>query len=190
MASSSNQEADDGRTYLVHCLSRIASGEKAALKDLYDRTQAKLFGVALRILNDRREAEDVLQDVYLSVWMKAADFDAGRASPITWLATIARNRSIDRVRQIGRRDEKDIDTALDVADDTPDAFAHLSAEDDRKRLDTCLDELDERTGGAIRTAFFGGRTYQELADQAEVPLGTMKSLIRRGLIKLKGCLSQ
>ncbi|MER0237190.1 sigma-70 family RNA polymerase sigma factor [Fulvimarina sp. MAC8] len=190
MAGKSSREVEDGRKHLVQCLGQIAVGDKAALKELYDRTQAKLFGIALRILNDRREAEDVLQDVYLSVWMKAADFDPGRASPITWLATIARNRSIDRVRQIGRRDEKDIDTAPDVADDTPDAFAQLSAEDDRKRLDSCLEELDERTGQAIRTAFFGGRTYQELADKAEVPLGTMKSLIRRGLIKLKGCLSQ
>ncbi|EAU41548.1 RNA polymerase sigma factor [Fulvimarina pelagi HTCC2506] len=190
MADRSSGEAEDARRHLVECLRHVAAGDKAALREVYDRTQAKLFGVALRILNDRREAEDVLQDVYLSVWMKAADFDANRASPITWLATIARNRAIDRVRQIGRRDEKDIDSALEVADDSPDAFAHLSAEDDRKRLDVCLDELDERTGNAIRTAFFSGKTYQELADKAEVPLGTMKSVIRRGLIKLKGCLSR
>ncbi|RFC62084.1 sigma-70 family RNA polymerase sigma factor [Fulvimarina endophytica] len=190
MAGSSGREDEDGRHYLVERLARIAGGDKSALKDLYDRTQAKLFGIALRILNDRREAEDVLQDVYLSVWMKAADFDPGRASPITWLATIARNRSIDRVRQIGRRDERDIETALDVPDDQPDAFQVLTARDDHDRLVACIGELDERTSHAIRTAFFAGRTYQELADTAEVPLGTMKSVIRRGLIKLKGCLSR
>lgn len=190
MAKKASQQADASRQLLVDGLAKIATGDKSALKDVYERTQAKLFGVCLRILNDRREAEDVLQDVYLSVWLKAADFDAGRASPITWLATIARNRSIDRVRQIGRRDEKDIDTALDIADGSPDAFENLSAEDDRQRLESCIGELDERTGQAIRTAFFGGVTYQELADKAEVPLGTMKSVIRRGLIKLKGCLSQ
>ncbi|MDY8108582.1 sigma-70 family RNA polymerase sigma factor [Fulvimarina sp. 2208YS6-2-32] len=190
MGDMPDRDAAVGRQELVALLRQVATGDKAALKHVYDRTQAKLFGVALRILNDRREAEDVLQDVYLSVWMKAADFDPERASPITWLATIARNRSIDRVRQIGRRDEKDIDTALEIADASPDAFEQVSAEDERQRLAACIEELDGRTGEAIRTAFFGGVTYQELADKAEVPLGTMKSVIRRGLIKLKGCLSR
>ncbi|WP_370192282.1 sigma-70 family RNA polymerase sigma factor, partial [Aurantimonas coralicida] len=104
-------------------LRAVAAGDRGALQAVYDLTSAKLFGICLRILGDREEAEDVLQDVYLIIWRKAESFDAGRASPITWLATIARNRSIDRLRQVGpRRADKPVDAALDLADGTPDAF--------------------------------------------------------------------
>lgn len=181
---------DEGRAQLVERLEAVAAGDRSALKDVYDRTAAKLFGIALRILKDREEAEDVLQDVFITVWMKAGDFDPKRASPITWLSTIARNRSIDRLRQLGRRSESDLGDAYAIVDETPDAFAALDAKQGGERLSVCLDELDIRTRDAIATAFFGGLTYEALAHRASVPLGTMKSVIRRGLIKLKECLSQ
>ncbi|MBO0664250.1 sigma-70 family RNA polymerase sigma factor [Jiella sp. CQZ9-1] len=172
-------------------MDRLSGGDEDALGDLYERTSAKLFGICLRILHDREEAEDVLQDVYLSVWRRADRFDADRASPITWLATIARNRSIDRLRQIGRRGgDRPMNEAEDVADSSPDAFARLAQGDDGRRLATCLRELDERTQASILAAFYGGLTYEALAERLSVPLGTIKSRIRRGLIKLKGCLSQ
>lgn len=88
------------RTQLAAALRRVAEGDRAALRLVYDETAAKLFGVCLRILNDRSEAEDVLQDVYITVWQKARAFDEARASPITWLVAIARNRAIDRLRQV------------------------------------------------------------------------------------------
>ena len=91
-------DAEARRRQLSAALNRVAGGERAALRLVYDMTSAKLFGLCLRILNDRSEAEDVLQDVYLTVWRKAASFDEARASPITWLVAIARNRSIDRLR--------------------------------------------------------------------------------------------
>lgn len=181
---------DEGRAFLVDRLRAVADGDRAALRQIYDRTAAKLFGVCLRILDSREEAEDVLQDVYLTVWNRAETFDPARASPITWLATIARNRAIDRRRQIGpRAHDRPVDEAVDIADEAPDALALLHRSDDARRLAECLDELDGRTRGAIVTAFYGGRTYDELAAIASVPLGTMKSLIRRGLLRLKGCLS-
>src|SRR5262245_45193346 len=91
-------DADATRSQLAAALVRVASGDRAALRLVYRGTSAKLFGFCLRILNDRSEAEDVLQDVYVTVWRKAAAFDPGRASPITWMVAIARNRAIDRLR--------------------------------------------------------------------------------------------
>src|SRR6202045_4917045 len=100
------------RSQLVAALARVAGGDRSALQIVYRDTSAKLFGVCLRILNDRSEAEDVLQEVYLTVWRKAASFDPARASPITWLVAIARNRSIDRLRAAaGRPRREPIDTA-------------------------------------------------------------------------------
>lgn len=180
----------EGRAYLVDRLRAVADGDRAALRQIYERTAAKLFGVCLRILDSREEAEDVLQDVYLTVWNRADSFDPARASPITWLATIARNRAIDRRRQIGPRAfDRPVDEAVDIADASPDALALLHRSEDTRRLAECLGALDDRTRGAIVTAFYGGRTYEELAETAGVPLGTMKSLIRRGLMRLKECLS-
>src|SRR6267154_5307936 len=98
-------DAEASRSQLAAALVRVAAGDRAALQTVYQDTSAKLFGVCLRILNDKSEAEDVLQEVYLTVWRKAASFDPARASPITWLVAIARNRSIDRLRSAagGRR---------------------------------------------------------------------------------------
>lgn len=184
-------QPDQGRAALVGIMGRLAVGEQDALSELYQRTSAKLFGVCLRILNDREEAEDVLQDVYLTVWRRADRFDSGRASPITWLATIARNRSIDRLRQIGRRGgERPMEAAAEVADTGPDAFDLMADSDDGRRLRECLGGLDGPTQTSIAAAFYGGITYEQLAERLRVPLGTIKSRIRRGLIKLRECLSQ
>src|SRR5262249_3265712 len=152
-------------------------------------TSAKLFGACLRILNDRSEAEDVLQEVYLTVWNKAAAFDEARASPITWLVAIARNRAIDRARSRSRRSEP-IEAAADVADPGASAFESLASAQEHERLKSCLDEIEERQSLAIRAAFMGGFTYEELAERSGVPLGTMKSWIRRGLAKLRECLER
>ncbi|RIX97300.1 sigma-70 family RNA polymerase sigma factor [Aureimonas flava] len=180
---------EDARQRLVSALGRVAAGEREALRAVYDLTSAKLFGVALRILDDEAEAEDVLQDVYVTVWNRAGGFDPARASPITWLCTLARNRAIDRLRALRpHRSRADLDAADRVADETPGALARLEAEGEARRLAACLDGLEPRAREAIHAAFFGGRTYEDLARGAGVPLGTMKSVIRRGLIRLRGCL--
>lgn len=177
------------RDELALALGRTAEGDRAAFRRVYEATSAKLLGVTLRILSDRQMAEDVLQDTYLTVWRKAESFDASRASPITWLVTIARNRAIDRLRSgAGFRKSTSIDEAFDVADDTPSPSQAAETGDDVRRLNDCLGQLDDRTGGAIRTAFLEGVTYDVLASRENVPLGTMKSWIRRGLIRLRTCL--
>lgn len=177
------------RDELAQALGRTGQGDRAAFRRVYEATSAKLLGVTLRILADRQLAEDVLQDTYLTVWRKAGSFDASRASPITWLVTIARNRAIDRLRSgAAMRNATPIDEAFTVADDGPSPAQAAETGDDVRRLNDCLGDLDDRTGGAIRTAFLEGVTYDALAARENVPLGTMKSWIRRGLIRLRACL--
>jgi RNA polymerase sigma-70 factor (ECF subfamily) len=184
-------DADAKRRALAAAINRIAAGDKAALRLVYAETSAKLFGVCLRILGERSEAEDVLQEVYLTVWRKAASFDESVASPITWLVAIARNRAIDRLRASGAsRAALPIEAAADVADESMSAVERLEIDEDRARLRECLRELEQRQAAAIRAAFLDGFTYDELAAKASVPLGTMKSWIRRGLMKLRACLER
>ncbi len=184
-------DLDANRSLIVAAVARIPSGDRAALQTVYRLTSAKLFGVCLRILGERSEAEDVLQEVYVTVWRKAVDFDASRASPMTWLIAIARNRAIDRLRATRQsRRMHPIDAAADVADSSPIADRALENTQDHARLHGCLDGLDSRERAALRGAFFDGNTYEDLAARMNVPLGTMKSWIRRAMIKLKSCLEQ
>lgn len=182
---------DHERQILAAALDRVSGGSDAALAEVYDRTSAKLFGVCLRILGDRGEAEDALQDVYVSVWRRAGSFDVSRASAITWLTTLARNRAIDRLRSAGRpRPTASIEQAMEIPDAGDDALTLLETDEERRRLMHCLDELEAPASGAIRSAFFDGFTYVELAGRAGVPLATMKSWVRRGLMRLRGCLEK
>lgn len=182
---------DESREFLVARLAEVAGGDRAALRDVYLRTSAKLLGVCLRILNRRDEAEDVLQEVYITVWKRAGQFNPALASPVTWLAAIARNRAIDRLRAKGRRRaETWSDDATDIADTTPDALAGLETMETTSQLRGCLETLEPRVRTAIAEAFYGGATYAEIAERSATPLGTIKSWIRRGLFSLKECLGR
>lgn len=177
------------RDELARALGRAGQGDRSAFKIVYDATSAKLMGVCLRILPDRQTAEDVLQDTYLTVWRKAASFDPSRASPITWLVTIARNRSIDRLRSAApMRRSAPVEDAHELADGAPLASEVVEASDEVGRLNACLQTLEDKVRGCIRTAFLEGVTYDVLATRENVPLGTMKSWIRRGLLRLRSCL--
>jgi len=182
--------ADVRRSQLSAILTRVAAGERPALRELYDRTSAKLFGICMRICADQQGAEDVLQDVYIAVWNRAAGYDPERSSPITWLATIARNRAIDWRRSRRKIDDMlPIDAASAMADATIDAPDRIDDVRLAARLGACLGTLDARAEKAIREAYYGGFSYAELAARDAVPLGTMKSWIRRGLDRLRRCLT-
>jgi RNA polymerase sigma factor (sigma-70 family) len=182
-------DLDANRSLIVAALARIPSGDRAALQTVYRLTSAKLFGVCLRILGERSEAEDVLQEVYVTVWRKAADFNAARASPLTWLIAIARNRAIDRLRATRQSRRMDpIDAAAEIPDSSPLADRALESTETNTRLHGCLDGLASHERAALRGAYFDGNTYEDLAARMSVPLGTMKSWIRRAMIKLKSCL--
>lgn len=181
------QASDDARRELAALLPAIASGDRRAFASLYQRTSAKLYGVVLRILNSESEAQEVLQDVYVSVWRNAGCFQVGRASPITWLAVLARNRAIDRIR--GRKPAAaPLEEAGDPASDELSALELLERADERARLDHCLGQLDEMPRRAIVAAYLDGVSHSQLAEREAVPLGTLKSRIRRALLALRACL--
>jgi RNA polymerase sigma-70 factor (ECF subfamily) len=182
--------AVDERARLTRALGEVARGDRAALQTVYDQTSAKLLGVCLRILGDRTEAEDVLQETYITVWNRADAYDPERGlSPITWLAAIARNKAIDRVRALKRpRAAASLDEATEVADLSAPADERLMADETAAKLYRCLDVLEPRHAQAVRTAFFDGLTYEALALRMSVPTGTMKSWIRRSLQRLRSCL--
>lgn len=177
------------RAELARLLQRIAANDRASLKLLYERTSAKLYGVCLRVVGDEADAQDVLQDVYVTVWRKAGQYDRAKASAITWLAVLARNKAIDLLRS-RRAPSDDLGVAEEVPDAAPSAFEVVEQADDAARLARCLETLDDRARTMIRQAFFEGATYSALADQAGVPLPTMKSVIRRGLLRLRECLER
>ena len=180
------QAVSHGGAELAALLARVADGDNAAFQQFYDRTSAKLFGVILRILIERQEAEDVLQEVYVNVWRKAATFDPAKAGAITWAATIARNRAIDRLRARPPRGAVPVEQAYDLADDGPAQDAGLMHAQDARRIAAALSTLDPVHAAAIRACYFEGITYEELAAREAVPVGTLKSWVRRGLMRLRG----
>ncbi|NIJ08393.1 RNA polymerase sigma-70 factor (ECF subfamily) [Sphingomonas vulcanisoli] len=177
------------RASLNAALQQVAQGDRLAFEEVYRRTSAKLFGVCLRILPDRTQAEEALQEAYLSVWQRAAQFDAARGTAMTWLISLTRNRAIDRLRAGGRHVAAPIEAASDVHDDKPDGLAMAEMAEDERRLAGCMGGLEARDAVFLRTAFFDGASYPELAERSGLPLATLKSRIRRALLKLRDCLA-
>jgi RNA polymerase sigma-70 factor (ECF subfamily) len=179
------RDASVARARLTEALVATGHQDQQAFSDVYRLTSAKLFGICLRVCGDNAGAQDVLQDVYLKIWKSAGAFNPSIASPIAWLAVMARNRAIDWRRSQGRRTGERLEEAIAIADPArdPEALALLSHES--RRLHSCLLALDKRQGDVIRSAFFEGLTYPEIARRADAPLGTVKSNIRRGLAKLR-----
>lgn len=174
---------------LEQLIESTARGDRAAFARLYQRTSAKLYGIAVRLLGNEAEAQEIVQDVYLNLWRKAGRFERGRASAIAWLSAMTRNRAIDRLR--GRRGlTAGIEEAADLPDEAASAFDIVCSAQDSARLRLCLDMLDERPRALIRSAFLDGLTHIQLAERQGVALGTLKSWIRRGLQKLRSCLEQ
>jgi RNA polymerase sigma-70 factor (ECF subfamily) len=189
MAARPRPADTQAREALRDAMARLADGDQTALEEIYRATRVKLFGICLRILGDRKEAEDALQDVYVNLWQRADRYDPSRASPIAWLAAFARNRAIDRLRTGKvRGGAVPVEEAAPLPDGNPLADALLIDAEQAAQIHKCLGALDARTQGHIRAAFFEGMTYAQLAEAADVPLGTMKSWIRRGLQRLRACL--
>jgi len=175
-------------TGISDLIAHVALKDRRAFNTLYSRTSAKLFGVTLRILKDRAEAEEALQEVYIKIWQRADRYAQGTYSPISWLVAIARNHCLDILRA-RRPVAEDIDTAVDIADDLPDPEQAAVTSGERARIDACLDTLETDRADAVRAAYLDGYAYQELAERYKVPLNTMRTWLRRSLIKLKDCLT-
>jgi RNA polymerase sigma factor (sigma-70 family) len=178
------------RDELNRLLIQTGRADQKAFGELYRRTSSKLYGVCVRMLRDRSEAEDVLQETYATVWRRAAGFDAAKAGAMTWLITLSRNKAIDRLRQ--RREELTADPSEleQTVDSQPTPAEGAEASQEYRRLQHCLEQLEPQQRDAVREAYFTGATYNELAARCKVPLGTMKSWIRRSLMQLNTCLGQ
>lgn len=181
------------REDIEELLARTALGDRTAFALLYDSTSAKLFGVCLRVLNDRGEAEEALQEVFLRVWHKADRYQVNGLSPMTWLITVARNLAIDRLRArraAAKAPEPMGEAAEAVADAAPGPEAQAVAGAERARIEACFDELEPERAGAVRGAYLEGETYAELAARHAVPLNTMRTWLRRSLMQLRECLER
>jgi RNA polymerase sigma-70 factor (ECF subfamily) len=165
-----------------------AKGDRGAFRTLYRDSSAKLMGVLLRILKERAEAEDALQEVYTRVWLRAGRYDPAKGRGMTWLIAVARNLAIDRLRS---RVDATSDDGLDmVADTTPRAETRLIAMGEARRMADCFATLEPDRAEAVRGAYLGGLSYLDLAARHAVPLNTMRTWLRRSLLKLKECLDQ
>ena len=173
---------------IADLIARCALRDRVAFRSLYERTSAKLFGVTLRILKDRSEAEEAIQEVYVKIWQRADRYVAGNTSPISWLVAVARNHSLDILRA-RRPAAADIDVALEIPDAGPTPERAAENSEDRGRIEHCLGTLDPDRADAVRGAYLDGYSYEELASRFAVPLNTMRTWLRRSLIKLKECLT-
>ena len=181
------QNLDDTRTDIA-LLDRIVARDEQAVAELYDRHHRLLFGLILRILRDRSEAEEVLQEVFVLVWTRAQTYDAALGSPAAWLVRIARNRGIDRLRANNVRMRAAEAAPLPVAEDSPETRAALS---EQQRAVACaLESLPPEQRVLIEQAYFLGLTQSELAERFKLPLGTVKTRIRTGMMALREQLSQ
>ena len=201
MTTSSHPSDVDAGRRLADTLARIALGDRAAFESLYRQTSSHLFGVILRIQNDRGQAEDLLQDVYVSIWRHAQGYDAGRSHPMAWLTGIARHRAIDSLRRrrtepatlpsvVVDADGDEIDRLARVASDDPGPLQRLERAGESLALRECLDTLSAPQQQCLALAYVQGLSHAELAQQLQQPLGSVKSWVRRGLLALKDCLGR
>jgi RNA polymerase sigma-70 factor (ECF subfamily) len=178
---------------LVELLERVATEDAAALRALYDLTSSKLFGLALRIVVKREWAEEVLQDAFVNIWRYAGDYRAGLSAPMTWMAAIVRNRALDFLRRqkaSGAAAETQWSEALDdiLPGNEADPSEETLLSQEARRLRICMEQLEASQRQAVALAYLRDQSHSEVANVMQVPLGTVKSWIRRGLDKLKACL--
>jgi RNA polymerase sigma-70 factor, ECF subfamily len=171
-------------------LRSVSRGDEDALAALYDRYHAILFGLLLRIIHNRAEAEDVLQEVFVQVWQRAHDFDESRGKGFTWLVTLARSRAIDRLRSLGSR-ARTVEEATKDASDIVVADAVDDAIDKERGevVRAALRELPDEQRLTLLLAYFEGFSQSEIAEKTDTPLGTVKTRMRAGMLRLREVLS-
>ena len=172
----------------VELLHAVARGDEAALARLYDAYRVILFGLLVRILNSREEAEDILQEVFIQVWRRAKDFDEKRGRPFTWLVTLTRSRAIDRLRLLGARQRLATSAERERAEEASDALTDTIKGTQKEVVRRALAELPEEQRHTLLLAYFEGLTQSEIAAKLGAPLGTVKTRMRSGMMKLRALL--
>lgn len=165
----------------------VAAQDRAAFRQIYAATGAKLMGVLIRMLGTRSEAEDALQEVFTRVWLRAGRYDPLKGRGMTWLITLSRNHAIDRIR--ARPDHVSDDLAMEAAaDPAPRAETRMVAQGEARRINECFETLEPDRAAALRAAYLDGHSYIDLAVRFDVPLNTMRTWLRRSLFKLRECM--
>jgi RNA polymerase sigma-70 factor (ECF subfamily) len=173
---------------LADLLARVAARDRDAFAAVYRVTSAKLWGVILRILRRRDVAEDVLQDVYVRIWERAGGFDPAKASPITWMVSIARNRAIDEIRRRRPVSIEETPEALDMAASGVDPLESAQQSQELRRLTECLEGLEPERREMVLLAYYSGLSRDELAQRYSTPVNTIKTWLHRSLAQLRKCL--
>ena len=177
---------------LQQLLARVALGDRAAFRQLYDATAPSLLGVALRIVRQRERAEEVLQDAFVNAWNRAAGYQAALSQPMTWLTAIVRNRALDELRRGARHDAESLDEREDGADAIEDGRGNplefLERAADALAIRGCLDAIDGPQRQCLALVYYKGLSHSEIAGHIGSPIGSVKVWLRRGLEKLKRCL--
>ncbi|MEU4151910.1 MULTISPECIES: sigma-70 family RNA polymerase sigma factor [unclassified Streptomyces] len=170
-------------------LVRVAGGDQKAFEELYALVSGPVFGLVRRIVRDPAQSEEVVQDVLLELWRSASRFDPARGSALSWILTLAHRRAVDRVRSVRAAGEREQREALRAGEP---AFDHVSEEVEagleREWVRHCLDRLTALQRQSVTLAYYDGYTYREVAERLSLPLGTVKTRMRDGLIRLRNCL--
>jgi RNA polymerase sigma-70 factor (ECF subfamily) len=176
---------------LARLLAECAGGDRASLAELYRVSGPTLFAISVRILRRRDIAEEVLQDAFVSIWRNAGSYDLRQGPPMTWMVSIVRNRSIDRLRRVQREVPLEDQAGLEGPEDPhPNPFEHAVQNAQARALALCLDELEAEQRRCILMAYYEGASHADLARRLPAPIGTIKSRIRRGLMRLRQCLER
>lgn len=173
---------------LAGLLADVAAGKRDALRAIYQRQSVRLFGVANAVLRDRDQAADALHTAFLNIQRRAGQYDATRGAPEAWLAAVVRYAALDMIRARGREMPSD-DPALGDTPVEPEALAVLESQENGARLRDCLELLPEKNRRGIVLAFVHGLSHPQIAEKLELPLGTVKAWIRRGLLSLRECMA-
>lgn len=175
---------------LAKLLGRVAKGDEAAFAEIYQATSPKLYAVAVRILQSKEAAEEVLQDCYFRVWERARDFNPEVAAPVTWMTAIVRNRSVDELRRRGTRPTADVSEIENLESEDEHPLDVLGRREDVERLLRCLEGLEPERRQMVRLAYLDGMSREALAKRFDRPEGTIKTWLHRSLAQLKRCLGQ
>jgi RNA polymerase sigma-70 factor (ECF subfamily) len=180
---------------LIALLDRVALADESALKALYELTSSKLYGVALRVVTNREWAEDVLQEAYLNIWKVAGTYQATLSPPMAWMGLLVRSRGLDFLRRrasdrADRMQELDDVISDTVAGDSPNPMDTTQASEQAWALHQCLSQLENKQREVVSLAYLRDLSHSELAEQLRLPLGTVKTWIRRGLEQLRGCMGK
>ncbi len=188
-----NAESPD--THLIALIDRVAMADESALRELYEMTSSKLYGVAVRVVSNKSWAEDVLQEAFINIWRIAGDYKASLSPPMAWMCLIVRSRGLDFLR---RRTSERADSVQELDDVLSDTLEGDSANpmdtalagEQAWALHQCLSQLDNKQREVVSLAYLRDLSHGELAEQLKLPLGTVKTWIRRGLEQLRGCMAR